>query len=63
VAEGVEDAPTLSALQNLGCDVAQGYYVAKPMPADEFVAWIEKAMPLADGHVGLPVVDDRNTHV
>jgi diguanylate cyclase (GGDEF)-like protein/PAS domain S-box-containing protein len=40
VAEGVEDAPTLSALQDLGCDVAQGFYVARPMPADQFGAWL-----------------------
>jgi diguanylate cyclase (GGDEF)-like protein len=40
VAEGVEDASTLSALQDLGCDVAQGYYVARPMPASEFDVWL-----------------------
>ena len=40
VAEGVEDAPTLSALHTLGCDVAQGYHFARPMPPDEFDAWL-----------------------
>ena len=48
VAEGVEDATTLSALQDLGCDVAQGYYVAKPMSADEFGRWISTS-PLVRG--------------
>jgi diguanylate cyclase (GGDEF)-like protein len=35
VAEGVEDAITLSALGELGCDVAQGFHLARPMPAEE----------------------------
>ncbi|BEL05321.1 hypothetical protein Q0Z83_035120 [Actinoplanes sichuanensis] len=34
VAEGIEDAPTLAALSEIGCDLAQGYHLAKPMPAD-----------------------------
>jgi diguanylate cyclase (GGDEF)-like protein len=40
VAEGVEDAPTLDALHAVGCDIAQGFYVARPMPAEEVNAWI-----------------------
>jgi diguanylate cyclase (GGDEF)-like protein len=39
VAEGVETTATLDALRALGCDVAQGYLVARPMPADEVLAW------------------------
>ena len=35
VAEGVEDAATLSLLSDLGCDLVQGYYIARPGPADE----------------------------
>jgi EAL domain-containing protein (putative c-di-GMP-specific phosphodiesterase class I) len=35
VAEGVEDAHTLEVLHRLGCDLAQGYYVGRPVPADE----------------------------
>jgi diguanylate cyclase (GGDEF)-like protein len=34
VAEGIEDAPTLAALSEIGCDLAQGYHLARPMPAD-----------------------------
>ncbi|MGU3436179.1 putative bifunctional diguanylate cyclase/phosphodiesterase [Actinomycetes bacterium M1A6_2h] len=33
LAEGVEDDATLSALRQLGCDAAQGFHIASPMPA------------------------------
>ncbi|MBV0932243.1 EAL domain-containing protein [Marinobacterium sp. A346] len=39
VAEGVETTDDLMALQRLGCDQAQGYHVARPMPADELLQW------------------------
>jgi EAL domain-containing protein (putative c-di-GMP-specific phosphodiesterase class I) len=42
VAEGVEDELTLEALRALGCDVAQGYLFARPMPAKQFAAWLEQ---------------------
>jgi EAL domain-containing protein (putative c-di-GMP-specific phosphodiesterase class I) len=35
VAEGVEEADTLNTLTNLGCDLAQGYYIGKPVAAAE----------------------------
>jgi EAL domain-containing protein (putative c-di-GMP-specific phosphodiesterase class I) len=41
VAEGVEDAATATALAALGCDVAQGYAIARPMPAAEFLRWLD----------------------
>ena len=41
VGEGVEDAPTLVVLGEMGCDTAQGFHFAEPMPAGEVVAWIE----------------------
>lgn len=37
VAEGVEDEATAAILCKLGVDVLQGYYFARPCPADEFV--------------------------
>lgn len=40
VAEGVEDAKTLSALKKMQCDIAQGYFVAKPLPAEEYRHWL-----------------------
>lgn len=36
VAEGVETKEILDHLNRLGCDIAQGYLIAKPMPAKEF---------------------------
>jgi EAL domain-containing protein (putative c-di-GMP-specific phosphodiesterase class I) len=40
VAEGVESEMACERVRALACDVAQGYYVAKPMPAGEFGAWL-----------------------
>ncbi|MCP3669549.1 MAG: bifunctional diguanylate cyclase/phosphodiesterase [Gammaproteobacteria bacterium] len=45
VAEGVEDRDALMFLKEQGCDQAQGYYFAKPMPADSFVDWLETYEP------------------
>ncbi len=39
VAEGVESQAVWDRLATLGCDVAQGYLVSVPMPADQFKAW------------------------
>ncbi len=39
VAEGVEDAATLTALAVLGCDIAQGYHIARPAAIDAFDLW------------------------
>ncbi|GMQ89145.1 MAG: hypothetical protein BMS9Abin09_0603 [Gammaproteobacteria bacterium] len=41
VAEGVEDQDTLSVLGNMKCDLAQGYYISKPYPADVMEQWLE----------------------
>ncbi len=40
VAEGVEDQESLDALAALGCDEAQGYLIARPMPASQFETWL-----------------------
>lgn len=40
VAEGVEDIRIWRLLKDRGCDFAQGFYMAKPMPADEFNRWL-----------------------
>jgi diguanylate cyclase len=43
VAEGVEDRPTLDAVESCGCDYAQGYYFSRPVPAAEFAAAIHRS--------------------
>lgn len=40
VAEGVEDWEDWNLLRNTGCNVAQGYFIAKPMPASKILDWI-----------------------
>jgi diguanylate cyclase len=40
VAEGVENDVTYTALTRLGCDQAQGYYICRPIPADELDHWL-----------------------
>ncbi len=39
VAEGVEDAAALDLLATLGCDLVQGFHVARPMPAEDAARW------------------------
>ncbi|GAC1539927.1 MAG: hypothetical protein NVS3B12_26480 [Acidimicrobiales bacterium] len=41
VAEGIENQATWDQLASLGCDSAQGFYLARPMAADEFVPWLQ----------------------
>lgn len=43
VAEGVETDQQYAVVRKLGCDLAQGYFIARPMPADRFRRW-------QDGH-------------
>ncbi len=42
VAEGIETPQQLALAEALGCDVAQGYVFAKPMPAESFAAWADQ---------------------
>ena len=41
IAEGVENRETLTYLQRLRCDVAQGYFIAKPLPKKQLFEWLE----------------------
>ena len=42
VAEGVEKEDQLRPLKEIGCDMVQGYYFSRPVPADEFEKFIIK---------------------
>jgi diguanylate cyclase (GGDEF)-like protein len=41
VAEGIETEAAAIRLRDFGCDIAQGYWYAKPMPLAAFEAWLE----------------------
>ena len=41
VAEGVESQEILDTLKTLGCDIAQGYHIARPMPHDKLLEWAQ----------------------
>lgn len=45
IAEGVETAEQGVMLLKMGCDLAQGYTIARPMPPAEFPAWVENWRP------------------
>jgi diguanylate cyclase (GGDEF)-like protein len=41
MAEGVENEETLDRLIEFGCDLAQGYHISRPLPADALTAWLK----------------------
>ena len=41
VAEGVETKEDWDLVEKLGCDMVQGYYIARPMSADDFDQWLK----------------------
>jgi diguanylate cyclase (GGDEF)-like protein len=50
VAEGVEDEESLRHLSDAGCDVAQGFFLSKPVPSDALLAWLDnwQTMPYGE---------------
>ncbi len=46
VAEGVETKEQLDLLKEMGCDIVQGYYFSKPVPAEEFEKFIEEKIAI-----------------
>jgi diguanylate cyclase (GGDEF)-like protein len=47
VAEGIEDIDTLNGMRDLGCELAQGYHISRPLPGVDLVGWW-------DGNVAVP---------
>jgi diguanylate cyclase (GGDEF)-like protein len=45
VAEGVETLSSWSVLADLRCDLAQGYYLSRPLPADDVLSWTRTFVP------------------
>lgn len=50
LAEGVEQAVQAQVLQQLGCDVLQGFYFSRPMPAEQSAQKIIKQFRASTGH-------------
>ncbi|MCK5122033.1 MAG: EAL domain-containing protein, partial [Methylococcales bacterium] len=42
VAEGIENQETYNWLEELGCDIGQGYFISKPVNGAQFSQWIKK---------------------
>ncbi|MDX1457211.1 MAG: EAL domain-containing protein, partial [Marinobacter sp.] len=45
VAEGVENQGTMALLQEMGCDMVQGFILSKPMPIDALLSWLDDWAP------------------
>ncbi|MBT9494637.1 MAG: EAL domain-containing protein [Paucibacter sp.] len=58
IAEGVESRAHGERLLQLGCDLAQGYGIARPMPAQQIPAWLD-AWQTRALQAFVPVADDR----
>jgi EAL domain-containing protein (putative c-di-GMP-specific phosphodiesterase class I) len=48
VAEGIETERTFERLGEMGCDIGQGYWISRPIPADDVVTWVRR-WPLERG--------------
>ena len=42
VAEGIESEAVWRLLARMGCDQGQGYFMSRPIPGDQMIAWLEK---------------------
>jgi diguanylate cyclase (GGDEF)-like protein len=45
VAEGLENTAIWTLLAEMGCDQGQGYYISKPLPAEQFLGWLATWTP------------------
>jgi diguanylate cyclase (GGDEF)-like protein len=63
VAEGIETEAAAVRLRDFGCDIAQGYWYAKPMPLAAFETWLEgkERIPVIAVPVDFPTEDLADT--
>jgi EAL domain-containing protein (putative c-di-GMP-specific phosphodiesterase class I) len=52
VAEGIETEQQYQMLESLGCEQAQGFWIARPMSGEAMTHWLER-------HAGRPVISSR----
>lgn len=50
VSEGIEDQATFSALAELGCNIGQGFYIARPLDANDVEAFLNEYAPVSEQH-------------
>jgi diguanylate cyclase (GGDEF)-like protein len=58
-AEGVEDQATLQRLESLGCHAAQGFFLARPLPASQCEAWLLAASDALGSTSRVPRLSER----
>jgi EAL domain-containing protein (putative c-di-GMP-specific phosphodiesterase class I) len=58
VAEGIDNAEALDIVTELGCEMAQGFFIGRPMRGDLVPAWIDRYISSASS-VSLKVLDPR----
>ena len=56
LAEGIETHGEYRKLTKLGCDHAQGYSIARPMPADGFLSWAGAYDPASGKEINIPLL-------
>ena len=54
VAEGIEDREDWDYLRQAGCDVAQGFFIGKPMPAQALPSWLQNWAALRKTLIKMP---------
>lgn len=62
IAEGVETDQQYAIVRQLGCNLAQGYFIARPMPADQLLKWVDGYQDTQSMKQQTTIVDiDANT--
>ena len=59
VAEGIESPEVQQCLTDLGCDMGQGFHIARPMPAAEFLPWLAQWEARSVGSTATKTQDDQ----
>jgi EAL domain-containing protein (putative c-di-GMP-specific phosphodiesterase class I) len=54
VAEGIENKETYLKLQQMGCNVGQGYYVSKALAQQDFIDWMQQYSPVSQSMASKP---------
>ena len=54
VAEGIEDVDTLKGMRDLGCELAQGYHISRPLPGRDLMRWWDGNATTSTAEVVVP---------